>query len=220
MQIMCRIICRELGGWKLIVQNSCLGLVSSNCYLIGDGKEAVLIDAGARLQDVQKLVDTSGMTLKMIFLTHCHFDHIAYADDIREHYGVPVAIHQFDAPGLQDPMVSGGVLFRSELRIKPADILVSDGESYPVGDLSYRMIHTPGHSKGGMCILAEDHLFCGDTLFQSSIGRTDLAGGNYDELIGSIKEKLLTLDENIVVYPGHGPASTIGTEKKSNPFLR
>ena len=204
----------------MIVQNSCLGLVSSNSYLIGDGKEAVLIDAGARLEDVKKLVDASGMTLKMVFLTHCHFDHIAYADEIREHYGVPAVIHQFDAPGFQDPRLSGGVLFQSELRIKPADIQVSDGESLPVGDLSYRVIHTPGHTKGGICILAEDHLFCGDTLFRSSIGRTDLAGGDFDELISSIKEKLFTLDEKITVYPGHGPSSTIGTEKKTNPFLR
>jgi glyoxylase-like metal-dependent hydrolase (beta-lactamase superfamily II) len=196
------------------------GSADSNTYLVGDGERAVLIDAGADKNDIFGMVEESGMMPEIVILTHYHIDHIESLDDVREKYGIPAAIHRIDAPIVTDVTRNGALFFGSAAKIKPADILLEDGQTLTYGGINYKIIHTPGHTSGGICILTDDALFTGDTLFRGSVGRTDLGDGNYDDLIASIKEKILPLGDDLKIYPGHGPHTTVGLEKRVNPFLR
>lgn len=197
------------------------GMFGSNSYVLWNDGEGALIDAGVAANEVIDTISENGITLKYIILTHGHIDHICSVDDIKSKTGGNVVIHTKDAIALTNPKYNGSALFSGEsIVFNEADKKVEDGDKLKLGSLEIEIIHTPGHSSGGICIRAKDCLFTGDTLFYRSVGRTDLGNGNYDELIDSIKNKILVLDESIVVYPGHGRSTTIGYEKNNNPYLR
>lgn len=196
------------------------GMFGSNSYVLIDQGEAVLIDAGVPTESVLDVLHKSKAKLKYILLTHGHIDHICTVDDIRESTKARVLIHEEDSDSLINGKINLSTVFMKTHEYKKADATLTDGEEITFGSTKIRVIHTPGHSKGGCCFLAGDNLFSGDTLFSGSIGRTDFHGGDFDELINSIKEKLFILSEDTKVYPGHGSETTIGTELRNNPFLK
>ncbi|MCX7710439.1 MAG: MBL fold metallo-hydrolase [Clostridia bacterium] len=194
------------------------GMFGSNSYIIGNQGECAVVDAGVGSGDI---MDAAGeKKIKYIILTHGHIDHICCADELKEKTGAKVLIHEGDAGFLADSMKNGSALFGAARSFKAADDFLKDGDTLEVGGMQLQIIHTPGHSPGCICIRVDKQLFTGDTLFRMSIGRTDLEGGNHREIIDSIQSKLLVLAEETVVYPGHGESSTIGFEKKHNPFVR
>ncbi len=199
-----------------------LGPFASNCYLVGaeSNKEGIIIDPGAEADEILQKVEDLGLEVKFIVLTHAHFDHVGALKETREATGARVAIHADDAGGLQAKRPVNP-LFGFAFPSPPApDQLLKDGDSLDIGDLRFRVLHTPGHTPGGICLLGEGVVFSGDTLFNLSIGRTDMPGGSYAQLLNGIHTKLMVLPESTIVYPGHGPQSTIGNERRMNPFLR
>ena len=199
-----------------------LGIYQANCYILHDEntKEAAVIDPGGDFAEIRSFVEANGLKVKYIILTHAHGDHIGALMELKGYTGAEVCIHREDNSMLRSSRMN----FTAEMGYGPvelsADRLLGDGEVLKLGDMELKIIHTPGHSRGGICIYCDGSLFSGDTLFACSIGRTDLAGGSYGELIESIKGKLLVLPDDTDVYPGHGPSSTIFIEKKRNPFLQ
>ncbi len=153
-------------------------------------------------------------------LTHAHFDHILGATAFAQHFSVPIAIGKNDEPALSDPQFNGAAQFGIQ-GVPPikADEMLSEGDEIAVGSLMLRVIETPGHTKGGVSYYTSGYLFCGDTLFQESLGRTDLPGGSYEQIVASIKDKLYALPDETKVYPGHGPTTTIGYEKQNNFYV-
>jgi len=198
-----------------------MGLFKVNNYMLfdEDSKEIVLIDAGGDFKMTQKAIDGLGGKLKYILNTHAHMDHIAGDDEIQQKYNIPVYIHKDDESQMQ--------YFKEYLKAvgmpdyeTPKNVTyIDDGHVFKIGNKEIKTIHTPGHTKGGVSYLIDDMLFSGDSLFYESIGRTDLYGGDYNELIHSVKTKLLTLPGNIKVYPGHGISTTIEHEKAENSFI-
>lgn len=193
------------------------GVYAANCYIIMDEetKEALIMDPGGDEEDIIEAADNLGAGVKYIVLTHGHIDHTGAVITLKKRYNVPVYIHAKDEELILKRTFMFGVLDSS----KGADGNLKDGDILTLGNMEVKCIETPGHTPGGVCFLVENNLFTGDTLFSGSIGRTDLTGGDFDTIISSIKEKLMVLDSGVVVYPGHGPSSTIGREKQSNPFL-
>jgi hydroxyacylglutathione hydrolase len=204
----------------MIIKRIPTGMFGSNCYIVGLNGEGVIIDPGTSSKEVREIVGSLGITIKYIIITHSHIDHICSVDEVKLFTGAKVAVHEADAVGLADEVLNGSAMFSEAKAFNPADILLKDGDVLEVGGLKLEIIHTPGHSPGGICVKAENNLFTGDTLFKRSIGRTDLGNGNYKDIINSIKSKLLLLDDSTVVYPGHGTYTDIGSERKHNPFLR
>ena len=196
-----------------------VGMYSSNCYILGNEGEGIIIDPGVDPEIIMGNVKKLGLKINYIVLTHAHIDHICKMEEIRKETGALVAVHQLDAAALMDARYNGSALFGLSHTFNPADILLKDGDLLETGGLKYEIIHTPGHSPGGICIKVENSIFTGDTLFRNSIGRTDLGNGDQDELIDSIKKKLLIFSDETEVYPGHGTSSTIGYEREHNPFI-
>ncbi len=196
-----------------------VGPLDTNCYLLVEEEkwEAVVIDPGEG-EVILDLIHRHHFNLKYIINTHGHIDHTMGNDFLREHTGAPVLIHPQDIPVLTDSEknLSGwlGITFSSS-----ADKLLSEDNLVVLGKITLRVIHTPGHSPGSVCLLSGEMLFTGDTLLDGSVGRTDIPGGDAEQLISSIKNKLLLLPDNTVIYPGHGTVSTIGKERRTNPFL-
>jgi len=198
-----------------------LGEFMSNCYIVAcdETNQALVIDPGIQHPWIQSCVTENNLTVAGIILTHGHLDHIGGADWVKGWSGAPVAIHEADADYLTSPALNGSLYFGMHVQAAPADRLLRDGDEVRAGNLRFQVIHTPGHSPGGICLYSPGHLFAGDTLFAGSIGRTDLPGGGHRTLIESIKTRLLTLPPETVVYPGHGPSTTVGDERAYNPFL-
>ncbi|NLJ78407.1 MAG: MBL fold metallo-hydrolase [Tissierellia bacterium] len=197
------------------------GIYAANCYLIyeSDSMEAIIIDPGGDSDDIISRVEDLGLKVKYIILTHGHADHIAGVAELRDYFNVPVAIHKEDEPMLRDSDRNfSSTMATGEIEIDP-DILLDEETKIEFGGLPIKIIHTPGHTPGGITINIENYLFTGDTLFAGSIGRTDFPGGSFEDIIASIKEKLLVYPDDTILYPGHGPASSIGKEKSSNPFI-
>lgn len=203
----------------MILKRLPTGMLDSNCYIIGNNNEGVIIDPGANSEDILEMIKQAGLNIKYIILTHAHVDHIVSVDEIRYKLKAKVLIHQDDAESLSNPLHNGSNLFGIRKTFDPADVLLKDKDKIDLAGLKLEIIHTPGHTPGGICIKIDDNLFSGDTLFRMSIGRTDLGDGDYDNLMDSIKNKLMSLDDKVVVYPGHGTATTIGYERKYNPFI-
>ncbi len=200
-----------------------VSVYATNCYIVGcdDTLEGVVFDPGGDAPAILEKLKKHNLRIKYIILTHGHFDHIGALAEIRDETGARVAIHNNDSDMLVNPGKSLSSLAGENSKAVHPDILLEDGQQLEVGHLALKILHTPGHTRGGICAVIDDSvLICGDTLFAGSIGRTDLPGGNYDTLISSIKSKLMGLADEMPVYPGHGPATTIGRERNGNPFLR
>ncbi len=201
-----------------------VGPIDENCHILycEEHKAAIIVDPGDSSRRIMEFLDMRELAPKMIVNTHCHADHTGAVAALAGHYGIPFLCHQDDVWMLDDP---GSLQMAEYMGLKPPpmnDAVVEDGETIDLcEDFAITVIHTPGHTPGGICLLANGrHLISGDTLFQSSIGRSDLAGGNHEQLLRSIKQKLFTLPDEVIVYPGHGDTTTIGYEKRHNPFLR
>jgi glyoxylase-like metal-dependent hydrolase (beta-lactamase superfamily II) len=203
-----------------------LGAFQTNCYVLRTNETAqncLIIDTGLEASELVDFLKAHKLNPAAVVLTHGHADHIAGLCELRHCYpGVKVYIHKLDAEmltGRKDNLSSmAGVSFSSE----PADFLIEDGDNIEQANIKLNVFHTPGHTPGGICLYAKNEgiIFVGDTLFADSVGRTDLSGGNETQLIKSIKQKLCTLPGQTIVYPGHGPATTITQEKANNPFLQ
>jgi hydroxyacylglutathione hydrolase len=201
-----------------------VGPFEVNCYVYGNEKtkEAVVIDPGGDEQLIFEAIDRSKVLPLAILLTHGHGDHIASVGDLKEKFRVPLYMSQADKDLLNTSSEMVAAFYGHPVYCPPADFFVSDEQPLTFGSIVLRVLSTPGHTPGGVCYLDEHEgiLFCGDTLFKSSIGRTDLPGGSHEQLIKSIQTKILTLPNNIICYPGHGPKTTVGAERINNPFLR
>lgn len=198
-----------------------VGSFWSNCYIIGSEKtrEAAIIDPGADFNKIDNKIIELDLIPKMIILTHAHGDHIGAVADFKNKYNIPVYIHEDDAEALADSSKNmTKMLFRKDLSVTP-DVKLKDGDLIKLGDLDLEIIHTPGHTPGGICIKVENIMMTGDTLFNRSIGRTDFPGGSFDEIISSIKNKIFKYDDDTIIYPGHNSPSTIRAEKQGNPFV-
>ncbi|MDH5703011.1 MAG: MBL fold metallo-hydrolase [Aigarchaeota archaeon] len=208
-----------------------VGLAYANCYLIWDRRrlEGILIDPGSFTQKeherILALIKEEGLKIRCIVNTHGHPDHFSGNKVVKNATGAPIWIHREDAAKLADPLLSSSRLMGRDIVSPPADRLLEEGDTIEAGSVKLRVLHTPGHSRGGICLLGGGYVFTGDTLFAGSVGRTDRIDGSFnpdaswrDEL-NSIKDRLLKLPDETVVYPGHGPPTTIGRERRTNPFL-
>ena len=197
------------------------GPIDANNYLLWDenSKEAVLIDCSDYREDILDFVKENDLAVKYILLTHGHFDHVLGVNEMSKALNAKVGVHIGDKVMLDN--INEFARFFAFPHVEPpkADFYFEDNSELQFGSIKIRVIHTPGHTQGGVCYLIEDKLFSGDTLFRESVGRTDLFGGNFQELLDSVKNKLFKLDDNTTVYPGHGPATTVGHEKKYNEIL-
>jgi glyoxylase-like metal-dependent hydrolase (beta-lactamase superfamily II) len=193
-----------------------------NTYLLWDTEslEALLIDPGAPSDRFLEHIRSLNLKVKMIVNTHGHGDHIGGNSFFAKALECPCAIHELDAEMLVNNKKNFSELMGIPLSLAPAQHLLQDNEVIMLGDKQVKVIHTPGHTRGGICLLVDKYLISGDTLFEQSIGRTDLPGGNNATILKSIKEKLFTLDDDVLVFPGHGPVTSIGLEKTNNPFVR
>lgn len=201
-----------------------VGALDTNCYLISckKNKKAAIIDPGGEQEVdlIMNLLQKNNYDLKYIINTHGHIDHIAGNNLLKAKTEALLLIHRLDADSLVDANKNFSSFMGKEICSPPADRLLEDRDEISLGRLNFRVIHTPGHTPGGISIVLDNIVFTGDTLFAGSIGRTDLPGGSYQDLIKSIKEKLLILDDEKIIYPGHGPDSTIGEERRTNPYLK
>ena len=191
------------------------GVYAANCYILMDEetRETVIIDPGGDAEDLKRAVEELKCIVKYILLTHGHADHTGAVSELSKYYSVPFGISEKDEKmALNNEFMYGGFY-------KKADFNLSQGDIFKIGNKEIKCIATPGHTPGGMCFLIDNMLFTGDTLFSSSIGRTDLAGGDFEALMENIKTKLMALPEETIVLPGHGAESTIKREKMHNPYL-
>lgn len=194
--------------------------ISSNSYLLISGADAVLIDCSVPASFLQRDLNENEASLKYIILTHGHFDHIETLDEIREITGAEVLIHENDAEMLHDQYKNGYYyFFDGDFTAKEADGTIADGDTITAGDISLKVIHTPGHSKGAVCLECEDYLFTGDTLFAGNIGRSDLYGGDGETIMKSLK-MIAGMRPELKVFAGHGPATTLDREIKCNYYIK
>jgi len=205
----------------MILKTLIVGELSANCYIVGcpDTKAGAVIDPGGDWKYIMDNIQSLGLNISYIINTHGHIDHIAANSKVKEATGAQLIVHSQDGAMLTNPTLSLASFLGTKVDLVPADRLVEEGDIIKVGNLELKVIHTPGHTMGGICLQVDDKIFTGDTLFAGSIGRTDFPGGDYDTLIRSVKTKLMGYPEETVIYPGHGPSSSIGEEKRNNPFL-
>ena len=199
-----------------------VGQFASNCYIVGsDSGEGMVIDPGADAGKILKAIKELKLDIKLIVATHGHIDHIGAVDEIKKATGAPFAIHSDDVQILSQGAGFFSFMFADSASSPPQpDILLQEGDSVGVNGLSFSVLYTPGHSPGGICLLGHGAVFVGDTLFCQSIGRFDFPGSSGSQLLDSIHSKLMVLPDSTIVYPGHGPQTTIGDERQWNPFLK
>ncbi len=203
-----------------------LGMLQTNCYICYDeSKNCVVIDPGSNPEVILNLIDNESLNLVNIILTHGHFDHVTVVKELKDAYpNVPIYLHKEDYEMYQEArkITNQYTGLNFDDYEMPKDIkFMSEGDIINTGNISFKVIHTPGHTQGGVCLFDEDNkiLFSGDTLFRLSVGRTDLKGGNTEQLLDSIIKKIFVLDDKITVYPGHGEYTTVGCEKAYNQYL-
>jgi hydroxyacylglutathione hydrolase len=208
----------------MIVKTLVVGPFASNCYIVGSSstKQGMIIDPGAEAENILRTVQQLGLSISLIVVTHAHMDHIDALRTVKERTNTQFAIHEAE----KDLLSAAPMRMLIPLGLTPSksppqpDRLLKDGDLVDVSDLHFEVLHTPGHSPGGICLSGHGVVFSGDTLFNFGIGRTDFAGGSYERLMKSIREKLMVLPDETIVYPGHGPSTTIGDERRGNPFLQ
>ena len=197
-----------------------LGALSTNCYLLwDDAKEAALIDTAGKPEVLINAIRSRDFNLRYIINTHGHYDHITCNAEIAELTGASILIHEADAAALTDNNLNLAGHFSPKFQSIKADRFLYDGDEIRLGELTLKIIHTPGHTPGGICLLVGNLLFTGDTLFAGSIGRSDLIGGNTDALLDSLHTKIWTLEEDYQVLPGHANLSSLNVEKEQNPWM-
>lgn len=198
-----------------------VGPLAVNCYVVAHegSKRALVVDPGDEGDRILRAVERIGCAVERILLTHGHFDHVGAVAYLRARTGAPVHVHPDDAERMQSAGMQALMFGLRVAAPPPPDVLVRDGDEIGFCGVTFRVAHTPGHTPGCVCFLADGMAFVGDLIFAGSIGRTDLPGGDYETLISSVETKIFPLPEDTVVFPGHGPATTVGEEKRSNPFF-
>ena len=210
----------------MIIETFPVGPLTCNCTILGDEvtREAMVVDPGDNIPDILSRLQKHGLTLRQIVVTHAHIDHVGGAAQLRKLTGAPVVMNQQDLGLLGMMQMQAGWLGVPTPEVAPPDASAEDGLTVGLTTLPAQVLHTPGHTPGSICLLFhfnDQHLLlAGDTLFAGSIGRTDLPGGNGQQILRSLRERLLVLPDATRVLPGHGPETTIGEERQSNPFLQ
>jgi glyoxylase-like metal-dependent hydrolase (beta-lactamase superfamily II) len=207
----------------MVVKTLVVGLFAANCYIVGSSstRTGMIIDPGAEAPTILKTVQQMGLSISLIVVTHAHIDHVSALRSVQEKTNAEFALHEAEKGLLLTaPMRMLTSLGLSPIKSLPQpDRLLKDGDSIEIGDLHFEVLHTPGHSSGGISLSGHGVVFSGDTLFNFGIGRTDFPGCSHELLMKSIREKLMVLPDETIVYPGHGPPTTIGDERRGNPFL-
>ena len=207
----------------MVLETFPVGMLQCNCTLLGDETtgEAMVVDPGDNVPEILARLKAHGLTLKQIVVTHAHIDHVGGALRLKQATGAPILLNQNDLPLLKMMDVQAAWLGTSAPEVAPPDESAEHGMKVGIAGHQAEVIHTPGHTPGSICLyFAPDHLLlAGDTLFAGSIGRTDLPGGDEREILRSIHDKLLVLPDDLRVIPGHGPETTLGAERETNPFL-
>jgi hydroxyacylglutathione hydrolase len=198
-----------------------VGELETNCYILGDEKtkQGVVIDPGGDFEIIEAHLKKLKLEVKYISLTHGHVDHIGALSQLKKVTKAEILIHSKDSAMLYDPNQNLSIFSGDKIIGSKADRLLEEGHIIQCGEIKLEVLHTPGHTAGGISLLTNKMIFTGDALFCGSIGRTDFPGSSHQVLISSIKDKLLSKDDDFIIYPGHGPSSTIGQERRSNPFL-
>lgn len=206
---------------NLIIEILELGPFFVNCYIVGDSNagKGIIIDPSWESERIINHVTKFNLDIEKIVITHGHADHIGAVHDIRGFYKVPVYVGEKDAAMLTDPVANLSGFSGETVVTDPADELLHEGDNVQVGEFSFKVLETPGHSQGSISLYGHGVVFTGDALFLGSIGRTDFPGCSFDVLMDSIKNKILTLPDDTIVYPGHGPDTMIKQEREYNPFL-
>lgn len=206
----------------MLIETLVVGMIQANCFIVADelSRKAIIIDPGGDAPVIAKRVNDLKLDVVAVIATHGHFDHVEGLKGVKEKLGAPIMVHPSDLPLIKG-MRSQAQLFGIAVSdAPPPDRLLADGEEIPFGALKAKVLHTPGHSPGSISLLIDNHVFVGDLLFSGSIGRTDLMGGNYETLINAVEKRIFTLPPETVVHPGHGPDTSVGVEKRTNPFFR
>lgn len=206
----------------MILKALAVGPIMANCYILGceRTRSAAVIDPGDEADRILLKLAEDNLRLEYIINTHGHFDHVGANGPLKKATGAEIVIHPADAPMLAQLGRTAASFGLSVENSPPPDRTVGEGDVISFGDISLKVLHTPGHSPGGISLYTDGMVFVGDTLFAGSIGRTDLPGGDFNTLIAAIKTKLFPLGDDVLVYTGHGPETTVGREKRANPFLR
>ncbi len=196
-----------------------VGFLSTNCYIVSDGENAVVIDPGADAEGILQKLSDEKLRLSAIFLTHAHFDHTLAVKKIKDETGAPIYAAAGEKERLRDAEISGHTMLRRrEFVPLSADEEFFDGMKLTFGEMDFEIILTPGHTEGSVCIITEDAMFSGDTLFEGTCGRCDLQGGSFPEMLKSLK-RLYNIERDYDVYPGHGEKTTLSREKMYNPYM-
>lgn len=206
---------------KMKIHTFTIGPLETNAYLVVDegSRQTLLIDPGLESEGIYDVILEERLDLRAIVNTHGHFDHVCGNAFFKAKTGKPVLIHRDDVT-MMSQAAGQALAFGFQVSTSPPpDRLLAEGDEVEIGESRFQVLHTPGHTPGGICLYEEGVVFVGDTLFAGSIGRTDMPGGSYELLLNSIRSKLLSLPDETAVYPGHGPATTIGAERAHNPFL-
>jgi len=205
----------------MILKTLIVGELETNCYILGDEKtrEGIVIDPGGDFKLIEKALKELNLDIKYIVLTHGHSDHIVVLSELKKKTGAQILIHKEDSEMLSNPEKNLSVFSYTPFSAPGADRLLKDKDKIRIGKIELEVLHTPGHTEGSISLLTDKVIFTGDLIFCGSVGRTDLPGGSYQRLLRSIQDKILDKTDDTVIYPGHGPATSVGEERRNNPFL-
>ncbi|MBD3168733.1 MAG: MBL fold metallo-hydrolase [candidate division Zixibacteria bacterium] len=199
-----------------------VGTFMANCYLVGceNTRKGIIIDPGDTGDFILSKIKENRLDIEKIVITHGHLDHIGALEYIRDLLGIPVCIHKDDAEMLTSPDRNLSAMTPEPVKANPAEIVLDEGQYVEFGEKKLKVLHTPGHTPGGISLYGDGVVFTGDTIFLGSVGRTDFPYGDFEQLMQSIRDKIFTLPDETIIYSGHGPDTTVGQEKQYNPFVQ